>query len=709
MSDDLMRRATRAILPLLLFQACLPTAGAAESKAAPVIVEVTAACPGYSAEEVERQVAIPLEVGFADMPRIKFRRSTCLFGLAHLRVHFEAGISRDLARQEVIGRLAFVALPPAITPQLSTETLSDQVLRYTLRSPRDAKGKDIYTLGDLSTLQAWALDRHFRQQGFSYVLATGGTTKRYEVRPDPDRLVRYGITLGQIEKALATTNAQVGGDYIAQGANALRVRSVGLIGGGKDPVESVLGLKDPREAAAKLRTEEKRRLREIRRLVIASVNGVPVLLEDLVEGGRQAPGEEDGSRGVIVGHEPRTGKVGLRLPGGLDEDDVVEGVVLHKPSDDPMQGLRNARRCIEELNDRPGVLLPGVRIEPYYERPAAAPEGAAQGGLAVAWVQGTFPLNISLDAASERARQMRALLVRFPEVRQVVSQVGMRYEDTGEFNHVGAAVVLAPPKDWPTPPGRERPRTAKQLREEMWVELAWALPGNVWDVTPEFRDSFQMPFTADAGKGLLKIFGRDVEGLEQLAGRVRAELEKCKEVSDAEIIHVWGRESLEFRVDSDKCRRFAVALADVHAIIQAAVGGIRASQIVEGQKRFNVTIRLPENHRASEQAMFDIPMDVVPYVPEPDKKDQAGPVARPRLLLRDLVSPVGDDGQPDPKRQFVRPGAVAIYRENGRRMIAVQFRLQDKDTAETLSAVRKKLAHLFEPPYEAEWEVGSSR
>src|SRR5207253_8094624 len=99
---------------------------------APAIIEVVAQYPGASAEEVERQVTIPLEVTLAGMPGLKSTRSKSLFGLSHLRNQFEYGYDYEKARQEVINRLQFAqALPPGVTPQLSPQTPTGEIFRYT--------------------------------------------------------------------------------------------------------------------------------------------------------------------------------------------------------------------------------------------------------------------------------------------------------------------------------------------------------------------------------------------------------------------------------------------------------------------------------------------------------------------------------------------------------------------------------------------------
>src|SRR6516162_711256 len=271
---------------------------------APAIVEVVALFSGASAEEVERQVTIPLEVTFAGMPGLKTIHSKSLFGLSDLKMnwHYGSQWTYEVARQEVINRMATISqpLPAGVSPAISPESPTGEIYRYILKTTKDASGRELYTLNDLKALQDWVLEREFRTvPRIVDVTSFGGTVRRYEVQPDPDRLRRYGVTLSQLQSAIANSNATVGGDYVNQGQVALTVRSVGLFGGGVDPVNKVLELKNPAAAAWRLRTAEQRRIQDIRRLVIASVNNQPVRVEDVVEGGRISPGEF-GDKGVVV-------------------------------------------------------------------------------------------------------------------------------------------------------------------------------------------------------------------------------------------------------------------------------------------------------------------------------------------------------------------------------------------------------------------------
>ncbi len=281
---------------------------------APTIIEVFAQFPGASAEEVERQVTVPLEVGFSGMPGLNAIRSKSLYGLSDVKMSWNYGAryTYEACKQEVINRLATLSqpLPAGVVPTISPESPTGEIFRYVLNSPKDARGREVYTLNDLKALQDWVLEREFKTvPRIIDACGWGGTVRRYEIQPDPDRLRRYGITLAQLQSAIQNSNATVGGDYVNQGQVAMTVRSVGLFGGGTDPTHKVLGLKDPVEAAAILRAEEQKRIRDIRALVITSVNNTPVRVEDVVEGGRIRPGEIS-TQGVVVSHLTRMGRIG---------------------------------------------------------------------------------------------------------------------------------------------------------------------------------------------------------------------------------------------------------------------------------------------------------------------------------------------------------------------------------------------------------------
>ena len=157
---------------------------------APAIVEVVAQLPGASAEEIERQVTIPLEITFAGMPGLKSIRSQSLFGLSDLKMNWNYGWTYETARQEVINRMSTISqpLPSGVSPAISPESPTGEIYRYILKVPRDRSGREIYTLNDLKALQDWVLEREFRRvPGIIDVSSSGGAVKRYEIHPTRTR------------------------------------------------------------------------------------------------------------------------------------------------------------------------------------------------------------------------------------------------------------------------------------------------------------------------------------------------------------------------------------------------------------------------------------------------------------------------------------------------------------------------------------------
>ena len=120
---------------------------------APAIVEVVARYPGASAEEVERQVTIPLEVALAGMPGLTITRTQSLFELCHISNQFEYGVDPAQARQEVLNRLRLADLPAGVTPDISPRSPTGEIFRYVLVDPKDSAGRDIYDPNDLKSLQ----------------------------------------------------------------------------------------------------------------------------------------------------------------------------------------------------------------------------------------------------------------------------------------------------------------------------------------------------------------------------------------------------------------------------------------------------------------------------------------------------------------------------------------------------------------------------
>jgi cobalt-zinc-cadmium resistance protein CzcA len=241
------------------------------------------------------------------------------------------------------------------------------------------------------------------------------------------------------------------------------------------------------------------------------------------------------------------------------------------------------------------------------------------------------------------------------------------------------------------------------------------------------------------GDNSVKIVGPDLDELERLADKTKSILDNIPGIEDVGIFRIKGQPNLEFPVDRQKCQRWGVSVNDVQGVVQTAVGGKAMSQMVEGEKTYDITLRWPAALRNSSEAILNIPVEITNnqttsgYVPSTAQTPQTGATTGvstvgtsvvmpsktgsqfggtyndtssvPRRRLGDLVTPLNAEGKPDPHGDFVRSGASTIYREDGRRLIAVKFSVRGRDLAGAVAQARAKTAPLFPPnsPYHTIW------
>src|SRR6201981_3348441 len=172
-------------------------------------VQVITQWPGISAEQVEQQVTIPLEIVMNGVPHLEHLRSTSLFGLSSVMLIFDDESENDWNRVKVLERLSQVTLPPGVQPQMGADwSPVGQIYWYTLRSTNPS-----YDLMELKTLEDWVLEKQFKSvPNVVDVASFGGTTREYQVRVDPNKLVSYGLSIGQVEQQLANNNVNAGGN-----------------------------------------------------------------------------------------------------------------------------------------------------------------------------------------------------------------------------------------------------------------------------------------------------------------------------------------------------------------------------------------------------------------------------------------------------------------------------------------------------------------
>src|SRR5215469_939313 len=200
-------------------------------------VQVITQWPGRAAEEVEQQVTIPIEIQLNGLPHLQNLRSASLFGLSSITMIFDDDSNNDWNRQKVLERLAQVNLLNNLQPNIGPDySPVGQIYWYTLRST-NAK----YDLMELKAIEDWVLEKQFKSvPNVVDVSSFGGITREYQVRVDPNKLISYGLTIGQVEQQLANNNVNAGGSFIESGLQQINVRAVGLVTSVPDIEETVI-------------------------------------------------------------------------------------------------------------------------------------------------------------------------------------------------------------------------------------------------------------------------------------------------------------------------------------------------------------------------------------------------------------------------------------------------------------------------------------
>jgi heavy metal efflux system protein len=277
-------------------------------------VNVIALYPGRAAEEVERQVTIPIETALSSVPNVVRAFSHTQFGLCFMILTFNEKPSDQLVRQQVLERLRGIDLPPGVEPQIAPlATAIGEIFRFRLRG-------DHMTPQELRTLQDWVVEKQLRLvPGVADLVTMGGTMKQYEVNPNLAKMRDYKVTLAQLFTALSRANSNAGGGAVTQGRQQFLVRSLGSF----------------------------RTSADIGEVVVAESKGTALLVRDLAE--------------VRVGSAPAQG-----LAGQDEADDIVNGIVIMRKGENPSRVLEGLKVKIDYVNH--AVLPKGVEIVPYYDR-----------------------------------------------------------------------------------------------------------------------------------------------------------------------------------------------------------------------------------------------------------------------------------------------------------------------------------------------------
>jgi heavy metal efflux system protein len=288
-------------------------------------VEIITQWPGISAEQIEQQVTIPLEITMSGVPHVVHLRSFSLFGLSDLKLIFDDEEANAWDRERVLERLTQVTLPAGVTPQMGTDwSPVGQIYFFTLHSTNPA-----YDVMELKSLEDWVVEKNLKSvPDVVDVASFGGPTREYQVRLDPNKLIAYGLSLSQVEQQIANNNANAGGSFIQSGLQQVNLREVGLFTS----------------------------VRDIANTVIMTKNGTPLKMSDIAVVA-QGPKIRLGQTSRAIRRED--GKI-------VDDDDVVSGIALLRKGANAETALAGIHKKVEELNTR--ILPPGVKIIPFIDR-----------------------------------------------------------------------------------------------------------------------------------------------------------------------------------------------------------------------------------------------------------------------------------------------------------------------------------------------------
>lgn len=300
------------------------------------------------------------------------------------------------------------------------------------------------------------------------------------------------------------------------------------------------------------------------------------------------------------------------------------------------------------------ALLPGLGAE-------FMPE-LEEGNL---WIRALLPRTVSLQEAARLAPRLREVIGSIPEVRGVMSHVGRPDDgtDVTSFFNLEFNVPLKPMDQWREGMTRER------IQDEL-TEKFRKFPGLDFSFSQLIRDNVEEALSGVKGANSVKLYGNDLKTLEETGHRVAEVLKSVPGIENVGVFHIVGQPNFEIRIDREACARYGINVADVESTVQVAVGGRAFSQMVEGEKVYEIVLRLPKDERQDPNGIARLPVEV------PSENGQ--PSVRIPLSQLATINPH-------------LPGASYIYRENNQRYIPIKFSVHNRDLASAIAEARTKV------------------
>ena len=289
------------------------------------------------------------------------------------------------------------------------------------------------------------------------------------------------------------------------------------------------------------------------------------------------------------------------------------------------------------------------------------------------WVESELPMSASLPEAVTISNKMIAIIKEFPEVKQTLSQMGRTNDGTdpkGFFN-VQVQVDLKPKKEWRAGLSEEA------LIDSMDRQLK-KIPGVLYNYSQPIRDNVEEAVAGVNAAMAIKIFGPDFQVLDSLADKIKEAVRNVKGIEDLGVLRNLGQPEFRINLDQQKMALYGVTTADAQSVIEMAIGGKAATQLYQGERRFDIRIRYQKDFRDTEEKIKRL------MVPSQDgSKIPISEIANIQTLT----------------------GPAFIYRDNNSRYIAVKFSVRERDLGSTIAEAQQKVQSLIHlpPGYETTW------
>jgi len=295
------------------------------------------------------------------------------------------------------------------------------------------------------------------------------------------------------------------------------------------------------------------------------------------------------------------------------------------------------------------------------------------------WIRASLPPTLSLEAGVQSTRKIREILLRHPEIKTVISQLGRpdNGSDAQAFSNIQIFAPLKPFDEW------QSGITKDELTAQLQKETADELPGVIFSFSQYIKDNIEVAVSGVNGGNAAKIVGPDFNVLEKIAKEVRDQIADIEGVTDLEILHTLGQPNLNIKIDREKVMRYGLNTGDVTTLIQSALAGVTATTVYEGDRQFDVVVRLQPEYRNTIENISNIK---VAYLPPNSSVNSFIP-------LRELATISLDTG------------ASFIYREASRRNLPVKFNVRGRDLGSTIAEAQAKVKKAVELPsgYQIMW------